>query len=124
MTRGSHIQITEIASTLAGVNPIGKTRRYSQATKKYVSIDQPHCTSLYNTYIGGVARMDENIAKLRIEIRGKRVEPLDLLAFTRRISLTYVYKYNCRPIQLKLPQDNRMTPEVRVDKEGHFILKK
>lgn len=172
-TRGSHVQMTDklskvtlvryndnnivtVASTLAGVNPIGKTRRYSKAEKKYVSVDQPHCISLYNTYMGGVDRMDENISKLRINIRGKkwywqllifpinvsvnnawilyrltgnnRVEPLDLLAFTRRISLTYVQKYNCRPsigrpIPLKLPLDKRVTPEVRYDNEGHLITK-
>ncbi|KAK9703448.1 Transposase IS4 [Popillia japonica] len=59
-------------SNEAGVNPIHSTKRYSRKDKKIVQISQPHVISLYNRNMGGVDRSDENIAKYRISIRGKK----------------------------------------------------
>lgn len=114
--------IVTVASTQAGASPITKARRYSQANKKHILIDQPSCVVLYNTYMGGVDRMDENIAKMRVNVRGKKwywqlfsfplncsinnawqlhrwarrskADQLDLLGFTRHICLAYLQKYS------------------------------
>lgn len=61
-----------MASTSAGVAPTGKAKRWSKAHKKHITVDQPASVILYNTYMGGVDRMDENIASYRINIRNKK----------------------------------------------------
>lgn len=133
--RGSYQQVTDkvtnvtlvryndnsvftIASTSSGVNPTGKAKRWSNAEKKHVLIDQPSCVTLYNTNMGGVDRLDENVASYRINIRNKKwywpmiayllnvsmnnawllyrmttrgaEEKLDLLGFTRYVVRTYL----------------------------------
>ncbi|XP_039967497.1 piggyBac transposable element-derived protein 3-like [Bactrocera tryoni] len=86
-SRGSHHHITDlssnitlvryndnnivtIASTESGVHPIGKVKRW--CGNKRVDVDQPHCYLLYNKYMGGVDRLDQNVGKYRISIRLKR----------------------------------------------------
>lgn len=86
-TRGSHSQVTDttsnitlvryndnnivtIASTECGVQPLGKVKRW--VSNKRVEVDQPHCFQLYNKYMGGVDRLDQNVGKYRIAIRLKR----------------------------------------------------
>ncbi|XP_046662894.1 piggyBac transposable element-derived protein 3-like [Homalodisca vitripennis] len=81
MPRGSFDQITEkdsnvtlvryndnnvitVASTACGVEPVGKVRRWSAAEKKHTSVNQPSCVVMYNQYMGGVDRLDENVSKL------------------------------------------------------------
>ncbi|XP_039281885.1 piggyBac transposable element-derived protein 3-like [Nilaparvata lugens] len=116
--------IVNFISSQAGIEPKGKVKRYSQALKKFIHIDQPACCDLYNTYMGGVDRLDENISKMRINIRSNKwywqlfsfplnasmnnawqlhrwvrknkPEQLDLLAFTRQICMSYLQKYSKR----------------------------
>lgn len=172
--RGSYEQLTEeksdvtlvryndnnvvtVASTFCGVEPVGKVRRYSAADKKHIMVPQPSCIVMYNQYMGGVDRLDENISKYRIGIRGKKWywqmlafpinvsvnnawilyrlttmgkdKPLDLLSFTREITLTYLKKYSSRttlgrPLHYKVGAvDKRVTADVRFDNEGHMIDK-
>lgn len=111
---------------------------------------------MYNQYMGGVDRLDENVSKLRIGVRGKKwywqllmfpinvsvnnawllfrwtntykTKRLDLLSFTREISLTYLKKYSSRltlgrPIQNVSAVDKRVTMAVRFDNIGHLISK-
>lgn len=103
---------------------MSKVKRFSQALKKHIFVNQPASVVMYNNYMGGVDRMDENIAKMRVNIRGKKwywqllsfllnvsvnnawqlyrwnvktkPEQLDLLNFTRTISLSYFQKYSQR----------------------------
>lgn len=110
-----------MASTSAGVAPTGKAKRWSRAQKKHIMLDQPASIILYNTYMGGVDRMDENIASYRINIRNKkwywpmvsyllsvsmnngwllyrmnpkgRQEYMDFLGFTRYVVRAYLAKY-------------------------------
>ena len=92
-------------------------------SKKGISIDQPDVVYQCNQFMGGVDRLDKNIAKVRVAIRMKKwwwpmfswflnvfvnnawqtyrmlarsqqLESLDLLGFTRRIVLTYVNRYS------------------------------
>ncbi|OWR42433.1 PiggyBac transposable element-derived protein 3, partial [Danaus plexippus plexippus] len=62
--------IVTIASTESGVHPVGKVKRW--CGNKRVDVDQPHCYLLYNKYMGGVDRLDQNVGKYRIAIRLKR----------------------------------------------------
>ncbi|XP_039287759.1 piggyBac transposable element-derived protein 3-like [Nilaparvata lugens] len=117
--------VVTMGSTKGGISPMSKVKRYSQALKKHVLVNQPASIVLYNTYMGGVDRMDENVAKMRVNIRGKKwywqllsfllnvsmnnawqlyrwnvktkPQQLDLLNFTRTICLSYLQKYAQRP---------------------------
>lgn len=133
--RGSYHQVTDsnsgttvvqyndnnvviMASNRAGVNPQGTARRWSHAEKKKITVSQPACVISYNTYMGGVDRMDQNIAAYRINIRNRKwywpliayllncsmnnawllyrltprgkADGLDLLGFTRSIVKVYL----------------------------------
>lgn len=122
--------IVTVASTQAGVAPLSKVKRFSQAEKKHIQIQQPASIVLYNAYMGGVDRLDENISKVRVNIRGKKwyyqtnafplnasvnnalqlhrwstkgSKTLDLLHFTREICKTYFLKYSSRPGRVGRP---------------------
>lgn len=173
LPRGSFEQVTEkdsnvtlvryhdnnvvtVTSTAYGAEPVTKVRRWSAAERKHISVNQPSCVVMYNQYMGGVDRLDENVSKLRIGVRGKKwywqllmfpinvsvnnawilfrwtntykTTRLDLLSFTREISLTYLKKYSSRlalgrPIQNVSAVDKRVTKGVRFDNIGHLISK-
>uniref|UniRef100_A0A914DYM9 PiggyBac transposable element-derived protein domain-containing protein n=1 Tax=Acrobeloides nanus TaxID=290746 RepID=A0A914DYM9_9BILA len=42
------------------------------AQEKKVSITQPNTIAAYNTYMGGVDRMDQNINNYRVSIKSKK----------------------------------------------------
>jgi len=97
-------------------------KKHSAADKKHLMVPQPAYIVMYNQYMGCVDRMDKNTSKYRIGIRGKKwywqmlvfpinvsvnnawllyrltivgkEKPLDLLSFTRQITLTYLKKYS------------------------------
>jgi hypothetical protein len=148
--------VVTMASTKGGISPISKVRRYSQSLKKHVFVNQPATIVQYNTYMGGVDRMDENVAKMRVNIRGKKwywqiltfllnvsvnnawqiyrwvektkPQQLDLLHFTRSISLSYLQKYSQRPSigrprHLVAAVEKRVTEHVRFDRLDHTIVR-
>ena len=117
--------IVTLASNCHSVEPLGQARRWSHKEKKIVTISQPHTIAAYNKYMGGVDRLDQNVATYRISIRTKKwwwplfsflisatvnnawllyrdtetykTDKLDLLEFTRRIVNAYLQKYGSRP---------------------------
>ncbi|XP_046665859.1 piggyBac transposable element-derived protein 3-like [Homalodisca vitripennis] len=137
-SRGSYDQLTEqktgitlvryndnnvvtVASTRCGVQPMGKAKRWCRVAKRQVDVQQPACIINYNTYMGGVDQLDQNISTYRIGIRNRkwywallayllnatmnnawqlyrltpkgREDPKDLLSFIRHIVQTYFQKY-------------------------------
>ncbi|XP_033231548.1 piggyBac transposable element-derived protein 3-like, partial [Belonocnema kinseyi] len=121
LVRYNDNNVVTVGSTFCGVQPIGQCKRWSKAEKKRITIDQPRCIVQYNENMGGVDRMDQNIASYRIGIRSKKWywpligyaintcvnnawklyrlteqgkrDGLDLLGFTRRIVQTYLAKH-------------------------------
>ncbi|XP_035227615.1 piggyBac transposable element-derived protein 3-like [Stegodyphus dumicola] len=47
-------------------------KRWSRTEKKDIQVPQPKLISEYNKYMGGVYKMDWNVQKYRIRIRGKK----------------------------------------------------
>ncbi|XP_046683633.1 piggyBac transposable element-derived protein 3-like [Homalodisca vitripennis] len=137
-SRGSYDQLTEqktgitlvryndnnvvtVASTRCGVQPMGKAKRWCRVAKRQVDVQKPACIINYNTYMGGVDQLDQNISTYRIGIRNRkwywallayllnatmnnawqlyrltpkgREDPKDLLSFIRHIVQTYFQKY-------------------------------
>nr|CAD7595708.1 unnamed protein product [Timema genevievae] len=118
--------IVTIASNRNGVHPTGKSKRYSRSDNRYIEVVAPSAIISYNSFMGGVDRLDENISKLRIHFRMKKwyyqlfafpinvsinnawliyrqmprykERPLDLLGFTRQVTNCYFQKYSARMI--------------------------
>ena len=64
--------VVNLCSNAGGVHPISEAYRYSSSEKKRVRIDQLFLIKLYNEHMGGVDRMDQNLSKYRIAMRGKK----------------------------------------------------
>lgn len=64
--------IFSIASNSVGLNPMQPAKRFSQSEKRNIIIEEPRLVSIYNKYMGGVDRSDENISHYRVGIRGKK----------------------------------------------------
>jgi N-glycosylase/DNA lyase len=46
--------------------------RWSKDDKKKVPVEQPHVYETYNSYMGGVDNVDQNLNAYRIVIKGKK----------------------------------------------------
>lgn len=148
MVRWHDNSVVTVVSNCHSVLPISQAKRWSNKEKKSIFVDQPHVISQYNRYMGGVDRLDQNIATYRISIRTKKwwwpvvsflisasvnnawllyrlcpsysAEKLDLLEFTRRIVNTYLQRQVSN-----LPRPSQVAghvlPEVRFDGTLHMI---
>ena len=63
--------VVTMASNAHGVNPMQRATRFSARERKKIKIPMPTVVNMYNKYMGGVDRMDQNVACYRIGIRGK-----------------------------------------------------
>ena len=54
------------------IEPLSWAKRWSRSEKKEITISQPKLINQYNKYMGGVDKMDWNVQKYRIKIRGKK----------------------------------------------------
>ena len=116
--------VATVASTAASVRPLTMVNRHSHVQKKKIQDQQPNMIKVYNMYMGGVDRADENIGKYRSSIRGKKwysspllfcfemvlqnawqlhkehvEKPLDFLEFRRRVATHYLDTYG-QPAEL------------------------
>lgn len=79
--------IVKMLSNHQGVEPSENVGRWSRTEKKKVKVQQPFCIHQYNKYMGGVDKLDWNVNKYRIKIRGKKwYFPI----FTNMMDLTLV----------------------------------
>ena len=64
--------VVSVASTVHTNNASSKVKRYSQRQKKNVEVDCPKIVQEYNQHMGGTDRLNQNVNKYRIAIRGKK----------------------------------------------------
>jgi DNA excision repair protein ERCC-6 len=106
----------------AGIDPLCLVSRYSQKLKTKIQDQQPNIIKVYNHFMGGVDRVDQNIDKYRASIRGKKwylsplmfyfelvlqnswqlhkaydEKPMDLLEFRRRVVCHYLETHGNPP---------------------------
>ena len=122
-------------------------RRWCSASKQRVDIQQPKAIHMYNTYMGGVDRFDQNVGNYRAGIRSKkwwfpcfifaleaavqnawqlyriameqRDSPaMDLLQFRRDIVSLYLRKYSS-PVSLGRPK-HPLSPKRRAPESLRF----
>jgi len=137
-----------LASNCNGVNPVMKARRWSNASKAKIEIDQPFVISQYNKFMGGVDRLDQNIAQYRIGIRSRKwywpiiayllqtamhnawllyresraatTLPLSHLQFIREVCKVYYAKSKGNAALLSMPVRNPKTLERRCPGDIRF----
>lgn len=83
--------IVVVASNRCGVEPLGTCKRWSASDKKSIIVPQPACVGLYNTYMGGVDRLDQNVSAYRVSIRMKKWY-WSLLMFALNASMNNAYQ--------------------------------
>lgn len=149
VVRWNDNSVVTLISNCVGVLPIAGARRWSRAEGRYVNIPQPKLVASYNTNMGGVDRMDQNVGQYRISIRSKkwwwplfavmpdiaiqnawllyRMTPsyqqkkLDLLAFRREIANVYFRRYSVRQ-QLGRHIDHHPCNDLRYDGLDHVVV--
>ncbi|XP_054724350.1 piggyBac transposable element-derived protein 3-like [Uloborus diversus] len=141
LVRWNDNSVVTLASNQYGVTPIVQAKRWSNAERKFIEIDQPFVVSQYNKFMGGTDRMDQNIAQYRCSIRSKKWwwplflfgleapvqnawllyrlcpsyedKKMDLLQFRREICQTYFAKYSKRAnISVALGKPKKLSSRV------------
>ena len=72
LTRWKDNSVVTVVSSSYSSMPMGDADRWSKAAKKRIKVSIPHSMQMYNKYMGGTDRMDENTNNNRISIRGKK----------------------------------------------------
>ena len=72
VTRWFDNSVVTLASNRYGIHPIGQASHWSTAEKKKITFPQPYVVHMYNRNMGGVDRMDQNIAQYRISLGVKK----------------------------------------------------
>lgn len=140
--------VVNVCSNAVGIEPVSMTSRYCAKEKKRIQITRPHIVKVYNEHMGGVDRMDQNISKYRITIRGKKQyacivtycinvainnawrlhklcegkDAMDLLAFRRSIARFYLVRYANPSGSSKRGKPSSRSDEARYDMYGHWIV--
>lgn len=138
--------VVTMASNAHGVNPMLRATRFSVRERKKIKIPMPAVINRYNKYMGGVDRMDQNVAYYRVGIRGKKwYFPMiayllnvsvqnawifaskggykgDLLTFTREIVHMYLQSYGqpaSNPERQETMSRGMVPQQSRFDGSGH-----
>ena len=146
-------KVVNVLSTFAGKDPVQKVKRYSQEAKKRIDIPQPKVVHVYNRYMGGVDRLDQNLAAYMINLRSKkwwwplfrfcidvainnayqlyRIKQLnegesrmDALEFRRVIVETYYKNYKTKNDSVALYPKSATKNHVRMAEENHHWIRK
>ncbi|XP_026363430.1 piggyBac transposable element-derived protein 2 isoform X1 [Ursus arctos] len=138
--------VVNICSNAVGIEPVGLTSHHSGAAKTRTQVHQPSLVKLYQEKVGGVSRMDQNIAKYKVKIRGMKWyssfigyvidaalnnawqlhticshdAQVDLLAFRRYVACVYLESNADMSSQGR--RSRRLETESRFDMIGHWIV--
>lgn len=134
-----------VVSNDHGVQPAQEVKRYSREKRSKVLVKQPFLIAKYNAHMGGVDRLDQNIAKYRTSFRGKKWysclftylldaslnnalqlykeanENVEHLTVRRSIPVFYLNKYGCKPSRGKSRQ-SALQRQSRFDRTDHFVI--
>ena len=106
IARWNDKSVVTVASNCCGIQPIAQASRWSTAEGRRVMINQPDLIQKYNKSMGGVDRLDQNVATYRINIRTKKW-PL----WGDKVSmLTHIYPHKpWRNIEVTICKITRLT---------------
>ncbi|XP_042530297.1 piggyBac transposable element-derived protein 2 [Dipodomys spectabilis] len=138
--------VVNICSNAVGIEPVRLSSRPAGAAKTRPPVCQPSLVKLYQEKVGGVSRMDQNIAKYKVKIRGLKWYSsfigyvidaalnnawqlhriccpdarVDLLAFRRYVAC--VYLESNADASSPARRGRRLETESRFDMIGHWIV--
>ncbi|KAK6188726.1 hypothetical protein SNE40_004845 [Patella caerulea] len=72
LTRWNDNNVVSLISNKYGIQPVGTATRWSKKDGKRVGIRQPNVVKHYNSTMGGVDRLDQNIGLYRCGINSKK----------------------------------------------------
>ena len=72
VVRWNDNNIVTVVSTVDPVLPSKKVMRWSKTSRSHIHISQPRTIAAYNSCMGGVDRLDQNVGAYRITIRMKK----------------------------------------------------
>lgn len=137
--------VVSMASTTYGKQPMTSAKRYSKLDRKYIEVDRPYMIAMYNQYMGGTDRMDQDIARNRIGIRGKKWywplltwlidaaihnawtlyknsgRKMTNFKFKRILARTYMQRYGTLPKKKGRPCNQELPNELRFDGLNHLV---
>lgn len=138
--------VVTMASTTYGVHPLSTASRYSKSEKKQIDLPRPHMITMYNKYMGGTDRMDQDLARHRISIKGKKWywplltwlidaaiqnawtlykcsgRKMTNLKFRRSIARNYLQSYGVAPKRKGRPSYKEQMPsDPRFDRLDHLV---
>ena len=61
-----------VTSNTSGAQPTATVSRWCRKSNTRIKVDQPNVIKLYNKFMGGVDRCDQNVSAYRISIRSKK----------------------------------------------------
>ena len=151
--RWKNNKVVNVLSTFAGKEPQKKVKRYRQKERKKVDVLQPNVVNIYNRFVGGVNRTDQNILTYMINLRSKKwwqplfcfcvlvavnnafqlyrlrkldacESKLDALEFRREIVEAYYLQYSTDVPQILFPGSRSQPREhVRFSATNHWIVR-
>ena len=150
LVRWNDNNVVDICSNAVGVEPCSQASRYLSTAKSRMPIQCPRLVKVYNEHMGGVDRMDQNISKYRIGIRGKKwyfslfsymvdvavnnawqlyrmhykEKKMDLLGFHRSVVMYYLQRFGTPSHQGQSgrPQTSLQIEATRFDNHGHWVI--
>ncbi|KAM5299945.1 piggyBac transposable element-derived protein 2 [Ctenodactylus gundi] len=138
--------VVDICSNAVGIEPVEPAGRHAGGTGARTRARRPSLVRLYQEKVGGVGRMDQNISKYKVKIRGLkwyssligyvidaalnnawqlhriccRDAQVDLLAFRRYVAC--VYLESNADTSSPGRRSRRLETESRFDRIGHWIV--
>ena len=84
-----------LISSYVAVEPIDSVRRYDEREKTYIDVPRPNVVKVYNTYMGGIDKLDMMCALYKDQI--KKVVHLHLASFCDIRSSKFMFTLPTRP---------------------------
>uniref|UniRef100_A0A0P6J4J2 PiggyBac transposable element-derived protein 2 isoform a n=1 Tax=Heterocephalus glaber TaxID=10181 RepID=A0A0P6J4J2_HETGA len=138
--------VSNTCSSALGIEPMRLARQHTGAAGARAQVHPPSLLKLYQEKAGGVGRLDQNIAKYRVKIRGLKWyssfigyvidaalnnawqlhriccpdRRVDLLAFRRYVTCVYLESNADTTSQGR--RGRRLETESRFDMTGHWII--
>ncbi|KAI1706058.1 transposase IS4 domain-containing protein [Ditylenchus destructor] len=138
-------------STVDAVDPVKTVERWSAKQKERLRVSQPNLVRQYNTFMGGVDQMDQNVSQYRTGIRSKKwwfcvfsfcldtsvqnawqiyriYNPrVPFLEFRRQIVQYYLQGYKQAPKRNPFKAQSgskkpRVSEDIRYDRRDHWIV--
>lgn len=114
--------VVSMSSNIHGTEPVSTVRRFSQQQKKFVQVPRPAIIANYNKHMGGVDRMDEDVARYRVGIRGKKWRwPIFTWLLDVAINNAWVLSKKSGSTFTKLDFKREIPDELRYDQMNHWV---